>query len=194
MTWAFGFCHAPWRSKHLASYPSRKSFSYSNCQNKISRLVNGNLTWRERQATLHLCATQKSSTLLERVKFDRNGLIPVIAQQYDTQEVLMLAWMDREALLVTIKEGRVCYYSRSRNSLWRKGETSGQVQWLKDIYIDCDGDSVLLKVDQMGVACHTGRRSCFFNKLNGEDWEIVSPVETSPEVLYGRNSSALKNP
>ncbi|EME31728.1 bifunctional phosphoribosyl-ATP diphosphatase / phosphoribosyl-AMPcyclohydrolase isoform 1 [Galdieria sulphuraria] len=154
--------YATWGRKQLVFDKSCKSFSCSNCDNRRSRLLHSNSLSHRRQASLHLCATQQPSKLLERVKFDSNGLVPVVAQQYDTQEVLMLAWMDRQALLVTLKEGRACYYSRSRKSLWRKGETSGQVQWLKDIYIDCDGDSVLIKVDQKGVACHTGRRSCFF--------------------------------
>src|SRR5579871_4126248 len=95
--------------------------------------------------------------------FNENGLIPVIAQQHDSGEVLMMAWMNREALDETLATGRVCYYSRSRQKLWRKGETSGQVQTLRELRLDCDGDTILLLVDQQGVACHTGRRNCFFN-------------------------------
>ncbi|GJD10529.1 Phosphoribosyl-AMP cyclohydrolase [Galdieria sulphuraria] len=164
--------YATWGRKQLVFDKSCKSFSCSNCDNRRSRLLHSNSLSHRRQASLHLCATQQPSKLLERVKFDSNGLVPVVAQQYDTQEVLMLAWMDRQALLVTLKEGRACYYSRSRKSLWRKGETS---------------------VDQKGVACHTGRRSCFFYKLNEEDWDIVFPVEKSPEVLYGSHSSGWQN-
>ena len=103
--------------------------------------------------------------MLAQVRFDANGLVPAIAQQHDTGEVLMLAWMNRAALSETVATGRVCYYSRSRNGLWRKGETSGQAQHLKELRIDCDGDMLLLLVEQHGVACHTGRRSCFYRAL-----------------------------
>ena len=99
--------------------------------------------------------------LLEAVTFNADGLVPAIAQQAETGEVLMMAWMNREALVETVTTGRVCYWSRSRKGLWRKGESSGQVQLLKELRIDCDGDTLLLLVDQSGVACHTGRRSCF---------------------------------
>jgi phosphoribosyl-AMP cyclohydrolase len=173
-----GFVSFPsWGTKQLGRF-------YCSSYDK-TRLGKHKCKLRKIQAPLQLYATEPNATLLERIKFDSgSGLVPVIAQQYNTGEVLMLAWMNREAFLVTLKERRVCYYSRSRNSLWRKGETSGQVQWLKDIFIDCDGDTVLVKVDQTGVACHTGRRSCFFNKLNGEEWEVALPVEKSPQVLY----------
>ena len=99
--------------------------------------------------------------LLALVSFNADGLVPAIAQQHDTGEVLMMAWMNRDAIAETLGTGRVCYYSRSRAGLWRKGETSGQVQHLKELRVDCDGDTLLLLVDQEGVACHTGRRSCF---------------------------------
>ncbi|MDX2203376.1 MAG: phosphoribosyl-AMP cyclohydrolase [Hyphomicrobiaceae bacterium] len=97
------------------------------------------------------------------LQFDARGLIPAIAQQHDTGEVLMLAWMSRESLAETLRSGRVCYWSRSRGALWRKGETSGHVQRLVECRLDCDGDALLLRVDQTGPACHTGARSCFFN-------------------------------
>jgi phosphoribosyl-AMP cyclohydrolase len=99
------------------------------------------------------------------LRFNRDGLIPAIAQQHDTRELLMMAWMNQEALEETLSTGRVCYWSRSRRSLWRKGETSGNVQRLVQCYLDCDGDALLLLVDQSGPACHTGARSCFFNEL-----------------------------
>ncbi|SAY48812.1 phosphoribosyl-AMP cyclohydrolase [Komagataeibacter rhaeticus] len=126
------------------------------------------------------------ASMLDRVRFNADGLITAIAQQHDTGEVLMLAWMNAEALDETLRTGRVCYYSRSRNGLWRKGETSGQVQTLVDARLDCDRDAVLLLVDQKGVACHTGRRSCFYNALRPEGIvEITQPL-VSAEALYGK--------
>ena len=122
--------------------------------------------------------------LLSAVSFDADGLVPAIAQQHDTGEVLMLAWMNRAALEETLATGRVCYFSRSRARLWRKGETSGQVQHLVEARIDCDGDAVLLLVRQEGVACHTGRRSCFFRALR-EGEPALSAPEIAPETLYG---------
>ncbi len=122
----------------------------------------------------------------EAVTFDQAGLVPAIAQQHDSGEVLMMAWMNRAALAETLATGRVCYWSRSRRALWRKGESSGQVQRLVELRIDCDGDTLLLKVDQTGVACHTGRRSCFYRKLEaGGALHAVLPVEADPQALYG---------
>jgi phosphoribosyl-AMP cyclohydrolase len=116
---------------------------------------------------------------------DAQGLVPVIAQQHDTGEVLMVAWMNREALAETLATGQVCYFSRSRNGLWRKGETSGQRQRLVELRVDCDGDTLLALVDQTGVACHTGRRSCFYRAVRqGELVEIARPL-VSPDELYG---------
>ena len=103
--------------------------------------------------------------ILAAIRFDPRGLVPGIAQQHDTGEVLMLAWMNREAVEETLATGRVCYFCRSRGGLWRKGETSGQVQHLVELRLDCDGDTLLPLVDQTGVACHTGRRNCFFRAL-----------------------------
>jgi phosphoribosyl-AMP cyclohydrolase len=123
--------------------------------------------------------------LLALVSFNADGLVPAIAQQHDTGEVLMMAWMNRDAIDETLSTGRVCYYSRSRAGLWRKGETSGQVQHLKELRIDCDGDTLLLLVDQTGVACHTGRRSCFYRAAKDGTIETIFEVETSPERLYG---------
>ena len=103
--------------------------------------------------------------ILKQVKFDENGLVPAISQDYLTGEVLMMAWMNANSLEKTLKTEQVHYWSRSRGSLWRKGETSGHTQTLKECFIDCDGDTVLLKIEQVGVACHTGARSCFFKKI-----------------------------
>ncbi len=119
------------------------------------------------------------------IAFNAEGLVPAVAQQHDTKEVLMLAWMNREALAETLATGRVCYFSRSRNALWRKGEISGQVQWLKELRIDCDGDVLLLLVDQIGVACHTGRRSCFYRAAREGGLVEIQAPEISPEALYG---------
>jgi phosphoribosyl-AMP cyclohydrolase len=133
------------------------------------------------------------SDALERaiaaIKFDADGLVPAIAQQHDTGEVLMVAWMNREAVRETLAAGRVCYWSRSRQALWRKGESSGQTQTLKELRLDCDGDTVLLLVEQHGVACHTGRRSCFFRAWRDGAWvEIAKPL-VSPEELYPEPNS-----
>lgn len=126
-----------------------------------------------------------SKKFIQQVKFNETGLIPVIVQQFDSGEVLTLAWMNEKAITETISGGRMCYWSRSRQQLWYKGEKSGQTQQLKELILDCDGDSLLAKVDQKGVACHTGRKSCFFLQYkNGETVEIMKP-EISPEELYG---------
>ena len=122
---------------------------------------------------------------LDVIAFDGNGLVPAIAQQHDTGEVLMMAWMNRDAVAETLRTGRVCYYSRSRKSLWRKGERSGQVQALVDFRFDCDNDTVLVLVDQTGVACHTGRRSCFFHAVRGDSVAIIAEIEIDPAKLYG---------
>jgi phosphoribosyl-AMP cyclohydrolase len=126
------------------------------------------------------------AALLDAVRFDGRGLVAAVAQQHDSGEVLMLAWMNRDAVAETLATGRVCYWSRSRGALWRKGETSGQVQRLVDIRLDCDGDALLLLVDQSGVACHTGRRSCFYRApRDGALAEIAAPA-VDPAALYGR--------
>ncbi len=122
--------------------------------------------------------------LKAQIKFDQNGLIPAIAQQFDTKEVLMMAWMNLQSLEETLKTGRVCYWSRSRQNYWRKGEESGQIQLLKSLAFDCDGDTILLTVDQTGPACHTGRRSCFYSKVDGENVVITSAPLIDPETLY----------
>ncbi len=122
--------------------------------------------------------------ILAAIAFDVDGLVPAVAQQHDTGEVLMLAWMDRQAVEESLRTGRVCYWSRSRGALWRKGETSGQVQALIEMRLDCDGDTLLLLVDQTGVACHTGRRSCFFNAVRDGKLEVIAEVEVDPKTLY----------
>jgi phosphoribosyl-AMP cyclohydrolase len=130
-----------------------------------------------------------SSDILAAISFDANGLVPAIAQQHDTGEVLMMAWMSRESVAETLATGRVCYFSRSRNRLWRKGETSGQQQRLVELRVDCDGDTLLLLVHQDGVACHTGRRDCFYRAArDGKLVEIADPL-VSPEQLYGHGHS-----
>ncbi|WP_338662225.1 phosphoribosyl-AMP cyclohydrolase [Pararoseomonas sp. SCSIO 73927] len=126
------------------------------------------------------------SRFLAALKPDSNGLVAAIAQVHGTGEVLMLAWMNGEAVEETLRTGRVTYYSRSRKGLWRKGETSGQVQHLIDLRLDCDGDALLATVHQDGVACHTGRRSCFSWGLQGEEVRPLEPVRADPEALYGR--------
>jgi phosphoribosyl-AMP cyclohydrolase len=126
-----------------------------------------------------------AAELLDTLAFDHDGLIPAIAQQHDTGEVLMLAWMNRAAIDETLSTGRVCYWSRSRKSLWRKGETSGQVQSLVELRVDCDNDCLLLQVDQMGVACHTGRRNCFFTAIRDGAAQTIAEVQVDPAKLYG---------
>lgn len=126
-----------------------------------------------------------TSSILAAIKFNADGLVPAIAQQHDTGEVLMMAWMNKEAVIETLATGRICYFSRSRGKLWRKGETSGQQQSLKRFLIDCDGDTILLQVDQQGVACHTGRRTCFFTAATDSGLAEVETVRVDPKDLYG---------
>jgi len=124
-------------------------------------------------------------SVLDALYFDANGLVPAIAQQHDTGEVLMMAWMNRDAVIETLTTKRVCYWSRSRNRLWRKGETSHQVQHLKEFRVDCDGDTILLMVEQEGVACHTGHHDCFFRALRDGALTEIAPVLVDPGKLYG---------
>ena len=126
-----------------------------------------------------------STAILDAIVFDGDGLVPTIAQQEGSGEVLMMAWMDADAVRETMATGEVCYWSRSRGRLWRKGENSGQTQKLVEMRLDCDGDTLLLVVDQKGVACHTGRRNCFFRALRGGKLETIAEVEVDPETLYG---------
>jgi len=125
------------------------------------------------------------AAVLSEIAFDDNGLVTAVAQQHDSGEVLMTAWMNAESLRETLTTKRVCYWSRSRQKLWRKGESSGQVQTLKELRIDCDGDTLLLLVDQQGVACHTGRRNCFFRAVRDGRLETIADVVVDPADLYG---------
>lgn len=124
------------------------------------------------------------AAILSAARWNDDGLLPAIAQQHDSGEVLMMAWMNRQALEETLTTGRVCYFSRSRGKLWRKGESSGQEQHLKAVHFDCDGDTLLLSVDQTGPACHTGRRSCFYVAVNAEHGEIDAEPLIDPAELY----------
>ena len=124
---------------------------------------------------------------LDEIKWDSDGLVPAIAQDYKTGRVLMMAWMNREALSLTAAEQRAIYWSRSRGKLWRKGEESGHVQTLHELRLDCDADVVILKVEQIGgIACHTGRESCFFLELQGERWVPADPVVKDPKDIYAK--------
>ncbi len=126
-----------------------------------------------------------SEPWLEEIRWDQDGLIPAIAQDAKTGEILMVAWMNREALQQTLHHGRAVYWSRSRGRLWPKGEESGHVQTVRDVRLDCDKDVLLLKVEQQGgIACHTGRRSCFFHKLEQGKWQAVEPVLKDPKEIY----------
>jgi phosphoribosyl-AMP cyclohydrolase len=121
---------------------------------------------------------------LDSVKWDRDGLVPAIAQERGSRDVLMVAWMNREALAKTAELGRAVYWSRSRARLWVKGEESGHTQQVHALRLDCDGDVVLLEVTQTGQACHTGRHSCFFRRLDDGQWQTVEPVLVDPETVY----------
>ncbi|WP_020591859.1 phosphoribosyl-AMP cyclohydrolase [Kiloniella laminariae] len=123
--------------------------------------------------------------ILAQIKFDEQGLVPAIAQDQEKGDVVMMAWMNADAIRETLQSGRVCYWSRSRKNLWKKGETSGQHQDLVNFLIDCDGDTVLVKVKQHGVACHTGRRSCFYRSVDAEGTiKEIMDVTIPPETLY----------
>ena len=128
----------------------------------------------------------RGAAVPDGIKYNADGLVPAIAQQFDSGEVLMMAWMNEKSIAETLTTGHVCYWSRSRGKFWRKGESSGQVQVLKDFRWDCDGDTLLLLVDQKGVACHTGRRNCFYNAFRDGKPAIIADVEISPEDLYGK--------
>lgn len=125
------------------------------------------------------------SAWLDSIKWDADGLIPAIAQDVHTQRVLMVAWMNREALALTVQEGRGIYWSRSRQRLWRKGEESGHVQLLHELRLDCDDDVIVMQVEQLGgIACHTGRQSCFYRVFKDGQWQVVDPVIKDPEHIY----------
>ena len=122
--------------------------------------------------------------VIEAIKFNDDGLVPAIAQQHDTGEILMMAWMNSDSLRETLETSRVCYWSRSRQSLWRKGESSGQTQGLVEMRVDCDGDTLLLRVDQLGVACHTGRRNCFYRAVRDGMLVTIAEQQVDPADLY----------
>lgn len=125
------------------------------------------------------------ATWLDEIRWTNEGLIPVIAQQADTGKILMFAWMNRESLNLTVTEGYAVYWSRSRNKLWRKGEESGNRQKIDSIFLDCDEDVILLKIEQEGgIACHTGRESCFYRQLVDLHWQISEPVLKDPKTIY----------
>jgi phosphoribosyl-AMP cyclohydrolase len=126
---------------------------------------------------------------LDEVAWDAQGLVPAVAQDSVTGEVLMFAWMNREALALTAETGHAVYWSRSRGRLWHKGEESGHTQKVLELRVDCDKDVVLMKIEQIGgIACHTGRRSCFFNRLESSGWQDVEPVLKDPKLIYGDKS------
>lgn len=126
-----------------------------------------------------------ANELLDAVAWDERGLAPTIAQDVHSGRILMLAWMNREALALSLSEGRAIYWSRSRRDLWRKGEQSGHVQVLKEVRLDCDSDAIVLQVEQLGgIACHTGRESCFYRVAQDGQWQTVEPVLKDPEEIY----------
>ncbi len=127
------------------------------------------------------------SSALDNLCYNDAGLVPVIARQHNSGEILMMAWMNRAAIEETLSSGQVCYYSRSRKALWRKGEQSGQTQKLISMHIDCDGDALLVNVDQTGPACHTGRRDCFFWRVEGDHAEIDKRPLIAPDQLYSKS-------
>jgi phosphoribosyl-AMP cyclohydrolase len=137
--------------------------------------------------------TKDKTTLpdwLNDIRWDQDGLVPAIAQDADSGDILMMAWMNAESLQLTAQEQQAVYWSRSRGKLWRKGETSGHQQLVREIRLDCDEDVILLKVDQKGgMACHTGRRSCFYRKLENGQWQSVDPVLKDPNEIYGQTHS-----
>ena len=134
-------------------------------------------------------STPQGNQWLDEVAWDAQGLVPAIAQDATSGEVLMFAWMNREALALTAATGHAVYWSRSRGRLWHKGEESGHTQKVLELRVDCDKDVVLLKIEQIGgIACHTGRRSCFFNRLENAGWQDVEPVVKDPKLIYGDKS------
>ncbi len=134
-------------------------------------------------------SSNTSDTFLDQVRWNSDGLVPAIAQDHLTDQVLMVAWMNREALGLTVTEQRAIYWSRSRKKLWRKGEESGHVQQIKEIRLDCDEDVIILKVEQLGnIACHTGRTSCFYRKLENGSWQTVEPVIKDPTDIYQKSN------
>lgn len=125
---------------------------------------------------------------LDEIKWTEDGLVPVIAQEHESGKVVMFAWMNRESLALTVEKGEAVYWSRSRGRLWHKGEESGNVQKVRSIRLDCDNDVILLSIEQMGgVACHTGRHSCFYKELQGGEWVATDPVLKDPAQMYKKS-------
>lgn len=128
------------------------------------------------------------SNLISDIKWDDRGLVTVVVQDYRSDKILMVAWANEAAVIKSIENGRACFWSRSRRALWLKGESSGHYQLIKDIYLDCDGDSLVFKVEQVGgIACHTGRNSCFFKRLDKGRWVNSEPVIKNEEDIYGKH-------
>lgn len=129
--------------------------------------------------------TEQNKEWLDQVKWTDDGLVPAIAQDAESGRILMMAWMNRESLAMTAEENEAVYWSRSRNKLWHKGESSGHIQKVKSIRLDCDADVIVLQVEQLGgIACHTGRESCFFSELKNNQWQVVEPVLKDPKEIY----------
>lgn len=129
--------------------------------------------------------TQSTNKWLDQVKWTADGLVPVIAQDAESGRILMMAWMNRETLAMTAEKNEAVYWSRSRNKIWHKGETSGHTQKVKSIRLDCDADVIVLQVEQLGgIACHTGRESCFYSELKNNKWQVVEPVLKDPKEIY----------
>ena len=129
--------------------------------------------------------SEQNTSWLDEIKWTQDGLVPALAQDHQSGQLLMMAWMNREALAATIAEGRAIYYSRSRQKLWRKGEESGHIQTLKEIRLDCDSDVILMQVEQIGgIACHTGRAHCFYKRYENGTWVDVEPVKKDPKEIY----------
>lgn len=127
----------------------------------------------------------QTTNWLDQVKWTDNGLVPAIAQDEKTGRILMMAWMNRESLAITAEKNEAVYFSRSRNKLWHKGESSGHIQKVKSIRLDCDADVIVLQVEQLGgIACHTGRESCFYSELKNNEWQVVEPVLKDPKDIY----------
>ena len=129
-------------------------------------------------------SSKTANAVVYSLLFNSDGLVPAIAQQHDTGEILMMAWMNEDAVRETLDTNQVCYWSRSRSQLWRKGETSGQTQKLVDFRWDCDADTILLQVDQFGVACHTGRRNCFYNAVRDDEIAAIAAPLVNPGDIY----------
>jgi phosphoribosyl-AMP cyclohydrolase len=130
--------------------------------------------------------SELSEENLNSLKFNADGLIPAISQQFDTGEILMMAWMNKSSVAETLKTGVACYWSRSRQKFWKKGESSGHIQKVKSMRTDCDRDTLLIKVDQAGVACHTGRHNCFYLEAQNGEWQEIAKPELNPDEIYGK--------